>query len=160
LSHPMGEGDRKPHLLQMETAGSRKADVTSLSHPMGEGQGEGRRTSDPQNGADETQLFKNAACTAFIACSPFARSTTTEILISLVEIISMFTPSRASVSNILPATPVWLFMPTPTIESLPILSVAMTLPKPISFFRPSMTFCALSRSAFSTVNERSVAGEP
>ena len=35
----------------------------------------------------------NAACTAFIACSPLARSITTEILISLVEIISMFTPS-------------------------------------------------------------------
>ena len=38
-----------------------------------------------------------AAWTAFMACSPLARSTTTEILISLVEIISMLMPSRASV---------------------------------------------------------------
>jgi hypothetical protein len=34
---------------------------------------------------------------AFIACSPLVRSITTEILISLVEIISMFTPSLARV---------------------------------------------------------------
>src|ERR1035437_8853852 len=103
---------------------------------------------------------RQAACTAFIACSPLARSTTTEILISLVEIISILIPSRASVSNILPATPVWLFMPTPTMDSLAILSVAMTAPKPTSGFSASMTFCALSRSGLSTVNERSVAGLP
>src|SRR5262245_21069289 len=48
----------------------------------------------------------NAACTALTACSPLARSIVTEILISLVEIIPMFTPSFASVSNIFPATPV------------------------------------------------------
>ena len=48
---------------------------------------------------------KNAACTAFIACSPFARSITTEILISLVEIMPMLMLSRASVSNIFAATP-------------------------------------------------------
>ena len=41
----------------------------------------------------------NAAWTAFTACSPLAKSMTTEILISLVEIMSMFTPSFASVSN-------------------------------------------------------------
>jgi hypothetical protein len=48
---------------------------------------------------------KNALCTARIACSPLLRSITTEILISLVEIMSMFTPSCARVSNILAATP-------------------------------------------------------
>lgn len=49
---------------------------------------------------------RNAAWTAFIADSPLARSTITEILISLVEIISMLMPCCASVSNILAATPV------------------------------------------------------
>src|SRR5258706_6714347 len=39
---------------------------------------------------------KNAACTAFIAFSPMARSMMTEIFISLVEIMPMFTPSLAS----------------------------------------------------------------
>ena len=48
---------------------------------------------------------KNAACTAFMAFSPFASSTTTEILISLVEIMSMLIPSPARVSNIFAATP-------------------------------------------------------
>ena len=72
----------------------------------------------------------NAVCTARIACSPLARSMTTEILISLVEIMSMLTFSRASVSNIFAATPEWLRMPTPTIESLPILSVAMDCENP------------------------------
>src|ERR1017187_3631976 len=67
-----------------------------------------------------------AAWTAFTHCSPFARSMTTEILISLVEIMSMFTPSFARVSNNLPATPVCDFMPTPTMDSLPIFSVMMT----------------------------------
>jgi hypothetical protein len=99
----------------------------------------------------------NAAWTAFTACSPFARSMTTEILISLVEIMSMFTPSFASVSNSLPATPVCDFMPTPTMDSLPIFSAVMTSRKPISFFKPAMTFCALSKSGLSAVKEMSVA---
>src|SRR5882724_4922002 len=103
---------------------------------------------------------KNAACTAFIAFSPMARSMMTEILISLVEIMPMFTPSLASTSNIFPATPVWLFMPTPTMESLPIFSSARTSLKPISALRPSMTLRALSKSGLSAVNERSVAGVP
>src|ERR1039458_4563414 len=120
--------------------------------PDGKDEGESKRGT--------ASYPRNAACTAFIACSPLVRSTTTEILISLVEIISMLIPSRARVSNILPATPVWLFIPTPTMDSLAILSVAMTWPKPTSGLSPSMTFCALSRSGLSTVNERSVAGMP
>lgn len=53
-----------------------------------------------------TQVPTKTLCTACMACSPFARSITTEILISLVEIMSMLTPSFASVSNITPAIPV------------------------------------------------------
>jgi len=72
-------------------------------------------------------------------------------LISLVEIISMLTPSRARVSNIFPAIPEWLFMPTPTIESFPILSVAMTSPKPMSFFEAIDNFLRFEKFGLSTV---------
>jgi hypothetical protein len=67
-----------------------------------------------------------------MACSPLARSIVTEILISLVEIMPIFTLSLARVSNSLPATPVCDFMPTPTMESLPIFSSVKTSLKPIS----------------------------
>ena len=58
------------------------------------------------------------------------------------------------------STPVCDFMPTPTIDSLPIFSAVMTSRKPISFFKPSITFWALSKSGLSAVNEISVAGVP
>ena len=48
---------------------------------------------------------KNALCKARRAVSPLARSMITETLISLVEIMSMFTCSCARTSNIFAATP-------------------------------------------------------
>ena len=48
-------------------------------------------------------------------------SITTEVLISLVEIIWMLMPSSLSARNILLATPTWLRMPMPTIDTLQIL---------------------------------------
>ena len=45
-------------------------------------------------------------------------------------------------------------------DSLPIFSAVITSRRPSSFFRPSMTFCALSKSGLSTVNEMSVCGVP
>ena len=83
---------------------------------------------------------------------------TTEILISLVEIIWMLTPVLARTSNIFAATPEWLRMPTPTMESLPIFSSASVSPKPMSARMPSITPCALATSGLSMVNDRSVAG--
>ena len=43
---------------------------------------------------------------------------TQEMAISEVEIIWMLMPSRARAENIRAATPAWLRMPTPTMETL------------------------------------------
>ena len=51
-----------------------------------------------------------------------ASSTITEIRISEVEIISMFTPASASALKNLAVMPGWLRMPAPISETLPIWS--------------------------------------
>src|SRR5476649_188526 len=60
----------------------------------------------------------NAACSARTASSAYFSSMRQLILISLVEMTRMFTPSSANTWNIFAATPAWLRMPTPTIETL------------------------------------------
>ena len=62
----------------------------------------------------------NAACSARTARSTSSSCTTHEMRIVDVEIISMLTPSAASVSNICAATPGLVFMPAPTSETRPI----------------------------------------
>ncbi len=64
----------------------------------------------------------NALCSARTASSMYFSSITTEILISEVEIIWMLMPSSARVRNILLAMPAWVRMPTPTMDTLQILS--------------------------------------
>src|ERR1019366_69666 len=64
----------------------------------------------------------NALCSTCTARGTRARSITQEILIGEVEIISMFTPSSASTSNTLAATPGFERMPAPMIDTLPISS--------------------------------------
>src|SRR5438552_17148392 len=54
--------------------------------------------------SDRRPHSRNASWTALIAWSPLAKSITTEILISLVEIMSMFTLALARASNIFAAT--------------------------------------------------------
>src|SRR6267378_534631 len=60
----------------------------------------------------------NASWRARTASSAYLSSITHETAISEVEIIWMLMPSLASVSNILAATPEWLRMPTPTMDTL------------------------------------------
>src|SRR5712692_9023268 len=60
----------------------------------------------------------NASWRARTASSAYLSSMTHETAISEVEIIWMLMPSWASVVNIFAATPEWLRMPTPTIETL------------------------------------------
>ena len=50
------------------------------------------------------------------------RATTTEMRISEVEIISMFTPASANAEKNFAVTPGWDRMPTPITETLPIWS--------------------------------------
>src|SRR5207244_11439504 len=60
----------------------------------------------------------NASCRVRTASSAYLSSMTHETAISDVEIIWMLMPSRASVANIVEATPEWLRIPTPTIDPL------------------------------------------
>src|SRR5262249_1627391 len=61
---------------------------------------------------------RKASCSARTASSQYLASTTTEILISDVEIIWMLIPSAASTSNMRAAMPACVRMPTPTIDTL------------------------------------------
>ena len=61
-------------------------------------------------------------CAAATASSTCASSTTTEMRISEVEIISMLTPASASAAKNVAATPGCERMPAPTSDTLPIWS--------------------------------------
>ena len=67
---------------------------------------------------------------ASTARSPSALLISTEILISLVEIIWMFTLRENSASNISAATPGWVSMPAPTMDTLVTLSSETMLEAP------------------------------
>ena len=68
-------------------------------------------------------------------------SITTDVLISLVEIMMMLMPSSLSTRNILLATPTWLRMPMPTMLTLQIFG------SPITSAAPSAgTILSFSRS--------------
>ena len=58
-------------------------------------------------------------CTARTASSSLLSSVITEIRISDVEIVSMFTPAEDSASKKVNETPGLVFMPAPTSDSLP-----------------------------------------
>ena len=60
----------------------------------------------------------NASCSARTASSAYLSSITQETAISEVEIMWMLTPSRERARNIRAATPEWLRIPTPTMETL------------------------------------------
>jgi len=75
---------------------------------------------------------------------------------SLVEIISMLIPSRASVPNIVEATPLWLFIPTPTTETFAIRSSRVIPLAPIPAAVRSRARTARAQSSRDTVNETSV----
>ena len=52
-----------------------------------------------------------------MASSPYFELTTTETLISEVAIISILIRSSASTRNMVAATPAWLRIPSPTMET-------------------------------------------
>src|SRR5262249_37065423 len=74
----------------------------------------------------------NASCSERTASSAYLASTTTEILISEVEIIWMLMPSRARTSNMRAAIPACVRMPTPTMEILTTSRSPRTSRAPIS----------------------------
>ncbi len=78
---------------------------------------------------------------------------TQEILIGEVEIISMLIPSSPRTRKTCAATPGWLRIPAPTMETLPIRSSVRISPElmPVA----SIASTALVRSSRATVKERS-----
>ena len=85
------------------------------------------------------------------ASSVYLASMIQEILISEVLIILMLIPSFARVLNILEATPEWLLIPTPTIETLAISSSAMTSLAPNSFATDWAIFRDVGKSSLEMV---------
>ena len=83
-------------------------------------------------------------------------STTHEVRIAEVEIISMLIPWLARVSNILAATPGFDFMPAPTRLTRAMSRSDDTPVAPISAASRSQTVVPLTRSLFGTVKEMSV----
>ena len=57
------------------------------------------------------------------AAARLQRVETGSLTIGLVGTTTYFIPALLSASNIFAATPLWLFMPTPTMESLPMVSL-------------------------------------
>ena len=68
----------------------------------------------------------------------------------------MLMPSRASVSNMVAATPECERMPTPTIDTFAMSSVSCTSLAPISRTSVETSVIALAESTRGTVNEMSV----
>src|SRR3989338_2825563 len=81
---------------------------------------------------------------------------TQDILISDVDIISMFIFFEASALNIRAAMPAWLLIPIPTIDIFAIFSSFITSPAPISLATLLATFIVLARSSVGTVKDTSV----
>src|SRR5581483_406730 len=132
------------HLAADEAGGADDADA------------DGRATHETSTPPVEPSASPKASCNARTARSTLSARTTQEIRMELVEIISMFTPSRARISNMVAATPGWVFMPAPISDTraMPLSSSNPVAPR--SPTSPSMTFPAFFRSSFGSVNEMSV----
>ena len=87
------------------------------------------------------------------ASSAYLSSITQETAISEVEIIWMLMPSRDSAVNIVAATPEWLRMPTPTMETLATRSSCTVLSAPTARATSSSAVRAL-HDAFGLGRER------
>ena len=95
----------------------------------------------------------NAACSAWTAVGTWAPGTTQLILIGDVAIIWMLIPCSPSTEKTFAATPGWVFMPAPTIETLPISGSVPTLVIPSSATRGASASSAARRSSRGTVND-------
>src|SRR5215510_12544431 len=97
-----------------------------------------------------------ASCRLRTASSAYLSSITHDVAISDVEIIWMLMPSRASAANIVAATPAWLRIPTPTIDTLATRSLC-TIPRaPISRATSVSSATARAWSPRGRVNDMSV----
>src|SRR5207244_431914 len=128
------------HLADLERlAGAEEDGRLALDHP--------RTPSAPSS---------KASCSARTASSAYLSSITQETAISEVEIIWMLMPSLESAENMRAATPEWLRMPTPTMETLATRSSWTVFSAPTACATSSSTVRARAMSPRGTVNEMSV----
>src|SRR5262249_51923275 len=116
----------------------------------------GRRLQRAVGIAARSAPSSKASWRARTASSVYLSSITHDTAISDVEIIWMLMRSRDSVWNIRAATPEWLRMPTPTIETLATRSSWVTPSAPMRPAASDRTATAFSRSVRGSVNEMSV----
>src|SRR3954467_4414085 len=106
----------------------------------------------------------NAVWSALTASGTRSPGTTQEMRIGEVEIISMLMPLSPSVVNTLAATPGWVFIPAPTIETFPIEgSVASVMPSSDAIGSSAVrAACTSSRGTVNDMSARrpSVSGSP
>src|SRR5262245_2513604 len=98
----------------------------------------------------------NARCVAATAAGTSSDRQMTEILISEVEISSMFTPASASAEKKRAVTPGWVRIPAPISETLPTWSSYWRPSKPISSWMSERTAIAVGPSSLGKVKEISV----
>src|SRR3954447_5968399 len=103
-----------------------------------------------------SESSSNAVCVAATASSTCPWSTITEIRISEVEIISMFTPAAASAEKNRAVIPGCERMPAPISETLPIWSSYSSESYPTSSLIRDSAVIALCPSSRGSVNEISV----
>src|SRR5206468_2630250 len=141
----LGQLERRvaPPEVQIRSAhvGERDADQDRVGLDVGDGQlaqlERLARTKEDgglalHTAASRSRPSAKVSWSARTASSAYLSSMTHDTAISDVEIIWMLMPSRASAANIIEATPEWLRMPTPTMETLATRS-SCTIPRaPIS----------------------------
>src|SRR5262249_55444103 len=145
----VGERDADQDRVRLDVGHRHLADLEGLA-----GAEEDRRLAVAHRAAPFAT--SNASCRLRTASSAYLSSITHDVAISDVEIIWMLMPSRASAANIVAATPEWLRMPTPTIDTLATRSLC-TMPRaPISRTTSASSATARAWSPRGSVNDMSV----
>src|SRR5205823_13935805 len=119
----VGERDADQHRVGLDVGHGHLADLERLA-----------RTEEDRRLAAAHRLAplatSNASCRLRTASSAYLSSITHDTAISDVEIIWMLMPSFDSAPNMTAATPEWLRMPTPTMETLATRSSCTTFSAP------------------------------
>src|SRR5262249_33943486 len=154
--HALGLDLRDRHLADLERLARTEEDSGSCVGWHGSSSSARPDVFRPGRAYSRSPPSAKASGKARTASSVYLSSITHETAISDVEIIWMLIPSVDIARNIRAATPAWLRMPTPTMETLATRSSAVTPSAPISRASPARTFSARCRSVRGNVKEMSV----
>src|SRR5882724_5531254 len=145
----VGERDADEDGVGLDVGQGHLTDLEGLAGPEEDGRLAGAHRAAPL-------ATSNASCRVRTASSAYLSSMTHDTAISDVEIIWMLMPSRASVANIVDATPEWLRIPTPTMETLATRSSCAMPRAPISRTTSASSATARARSPRGRVKDMSV----